>query len=351
MNVDRLIGKSRDAELFAKDEIVEMLASPPASLESAALMAEARRVSAEVDEGKVEIHGQFALDLAPCGRNCDWCSFAAHNGVFTSKWQLPAEDAVAFAQKFEEEGANAVLTMTTADYPFGKLLDIAREIRRNIKPETPLIANTGDTTLSQAEQMKDAGFDGVYHAVRLDEGRCNRIEPRKRLDTIRDYQEAGLWVGTCVEPVGPEHTNDELADMILFTASICPAFSGAARRIPVPNTSLAAYGMISELRMAQIVAATRLAMPRSTRGNCTHEPCTLGALAGANLFWAEIGANPRDDQEKTEQNRGKDVEKCREIYWEADCEVLEGPSRHFTQAPRPVAPPWEYPQLQLVQAG
>ncbi len=349
MNVDRLIEKSRGAEWFVKDEIVEMLAYPPASWEAAALMAEARRVSAEVAENKVEIHGQFALDLAPCGRNCDWCSFAAHNEVFNSQWQLPAEDAVAFALKFEAEGANAVLTMTTADYPFGKLLDIARDIRRHIKPETPLIANTGDTTLTQAKQMKDAGFDGVYHAVRLDEGRRNRIEPRKRLDTIRNHQEAGLWVGTCVEPVGPEHTNDELAEMILFTASISPAFSGAARRIPVPNTSLAEYGIISELRMAQIVAATRLAMPRITRGNCTHEPCTLGAVAGANLFWAEIGANPRDDQEKTEQNRGKDVEKCREIYWETGCEVLSGPSRHFTQAPMPIAPSRGYLQPRVAQ--
>ncbi len=302
-------------------------------------------------EGRAEIHGQFALDLAPCSRNCDWCSFAAHNGIFESKWQLPAEGAVTFALKFEQEGANAVLTMTTADYPFGKMLDIAREIRRHIKPETPLIANTGDQNLGRAEKMKDAGFDGVYHAVRLDEGRRNRIETRQRLETIRNFQEAGLRVGTCVEPVGPEHTNDELAAMILFTASISPAFSGAARRIPVPNTSLAEYGMISELRMAQIVAITRLAMPRGTRGNCTHEPCTLGALGGANLFWAEIGANPRDDQEKTEDHRGKDVEIFREIYWEADCEVLDGPSRHFSQAPTPTAPPQPYPALQAAKAG
>jgi biotin synthase len=138
--------------------------------------------------------------------------------------------------------------------------------------------------------------------------------------------------------VGPEHTNDELADMILLTASINPAFSGSARRIPVPDTPMAQLGTISELRMAQIVAVTRIAMPRGTRGNCTHEPCTLGAIAGATLFWAEVGANPRDDQEKTEQHRGKDVAKCREIYWEAACEILDGRSRHFADAPAAVAP-------------
>ena len=232
--------------------------------------------------------------------------------------------------------------MTTTDYPLSKMLDIAREIRRNISPDIPLIANTGDKSEKQAQQMKDAGYDGVYHALRLDEGKRNVLKPEKRLETIRNLQNAGLWVCTCVEPVGPEHTNEELARMIALTASFTPAFSGAARRIPVPNTSLAEKGMISELRMAQIVAVTRLAMPRESRGNCTHEPCTLGAIGGASIFWAEVGANPRDDQENTEESRGDDVGECQDIYWESGWEVLEGPSKHFTEAPTPTPPDTSY---------
>jgi biotin synthase len=87
--------------------------------------------------------------------------------------------------------------------------------------------------------------------------------------------------------------------------------------------------MISEVRMAQIVAVTRLAMPRSVRGNCTHEPCTLGGLAGANLFWAEVGANPRDVKEKTEEGRGDTVEECHKMFRECGWGLLEGPSRYF----------------------
>ncbi len=338
MTIDDLIMKSRDHDNFSLDELVQMLSYPPSSPESMRILAEARRISRETTEGRAEVHGQFALDLAPCTVNCEWCSFAARNEVFEDGWQISAGDAVDYATHFEEEGANAVLTMTTADYPLGKMLDIAREIRRDISPDIPLIANTGDRTADEARQMKEAGYDGVYHALRLDEGKRNTIDPGKRLETIRNLQEAGLWICTCVEPVGPEHTNEELARMILLTASFRPAFSGAARRIPVPNTSLAEKGMISELRMAQIVAVTRLAMPRTTRGNCTHEPCTLGALGGASIFWAEVGANPRDDQEQTEENRGDDVGECQEIYRETGWDVLEGPSQHFTEAPEPRSP-------------
>ena len=338
MPIHDYISKSRNAEPFTRDEIVNMLAYPENSPEAFTLMGEARRVSEEVTDGFAEVHGQFALDLAPCTKNCEWCSFAAKNGVFKEKWQIGVEEAVDCALKFEREGANAVLTMTTADYPVEKMLEIAQEIRKNIKPDIPLVANTGDKTLAEAKKMRESGYDGVYHALRLDEGKRNSISPEKRLESIKNLQDAGLWICTCVEPIGPEHKNEELADLILLTASMNPAFSGAARRIPVPNTALAEYGMVSELRMAQVVAVTRLAMPRSTRGNCTHEPCTLGALGGATLFWAEVGANPRDDQENTEEHRGKDVDICKQLYQEAGWDVLEGVSKHFTQAPKPGAP-------------
>jgi biotin synthase len=136
-------------------------------------------------------------------------------------------------------------------------------------------------------------------------------------------------VGTCVEPIGPEHTDEELSDMILFTASFNPSYSGAARRIPIPGTEMAKRGSISELRMAQVVAITRLAMPRMVFGNCTHEPCTLGGIAGANLFWAEAGANPRDTKERTEEGRGETVETCRKIFHECGWDIHQGPSRYY----------------------
>ncbi len=178
--------------------------------------------------------------------------------------------------------------------------------------------------------MREAGIDGEYHAMRLREGIDTDIDPQQRIKSFEAFKEAGLGIGTCVEPVGPEHTNEELADKILFTGSLHPAFSGAARRISIPDTELAIkYGMISELRMSHIVAVTRIGMPRDVLGNCTHEPCTIGAAAGANLFWAEIGANPRDIKEKTEEGRGFTIPKCRELFIDANCGVFDGQSEFY----------------------
>lgn len=329
MNIHDMLLKSRDKEPFIRKELIYLLGLPADAPETYLVMAEANRISKELTGNKAEVHAQLALNLAPCSADCKFCSFARVNKVFKKETRLTAEQAVAYARQFEKDGANAVYVMTTAKYPFSLFLEISREIRNHLKPETILIANVGDQSIANARRIKDTGFAGVYHALRLREGVDSGLLPANRKKSIHNFQEAGLLVGTCVEPVGPEHTNAELAEMILYTASLNPAYSGAARRIPIPGTELFRCGTISELRMAQIVAVTRLGMPRSVMGNCTHEPCALGGLAGANLFWAEAGANPRDIREKTEEGRGLTVDACRTIFAECGWNYREGTSRFY----------------------
>ena len=329
MHIGELIKKSRGGEVLLREELVYLLGHEPNSAENYMVMAEATRISKELSDGKAEVHAQFAINLAPCPCDCLFCSFAKINGVFTEATELTPEQAVAYALQFENDGANAVFMMSTAKYPFEGFIEMSQEVRNNLMPETTLIANVGDQSLKNAAKLKEAGFSGVYHAVRLREGIDTSLSVKKRKESISNFKEVGLEVGTCVEPVGPEHTNEELAEMIEFTASFNPSYSGAARRIPIHGTAIAKRGVINELRMAQIVAVTRLGMPRSVMGNCTHEPCTLGAIAGANLFWAEVGANPRDTEEKTEEGRGESVSSCISIFQESNWDVWSGPSRYY----------------------
>ncbi len=329
MQTEEIIKESRSGEVLSKNKLVYLLGLAADSTETYMVMAEANRISKELSDSKAEIHAQFALNLAPCSCNCLFCSFAKINSVFSKSTELDLEHAVAYARQFETDGANAVFIMSTANYPFERFIEISKEIRKTLKSETLLIANVGDQNLKDAVRLKDAGFTGVYHAVRLREGKDTGISVEKRIQSINNFKEAGLSIGTCVEPVGMEHTNEELADMIELTASFNPSFSGAARRIAIPGTEMEKRGTISELRMAQIVAVTRLGMPRNVMGNCTHEPCTLGAIGSANLFWAEVGANPRDIKEKTEEGRGETVGSCRTIFQESSWDVWNGPSRYY----------------------
>ena len=245
MNIEDIIKKSRAGERFSKDELMQMLSYPPGSPDSYLLMAEANRISKELTANQAEIHAQFALNLAPCPRNCAFCSFAERNGVFEEESRISPEEAVSLATQFEADGANAVFVMTTATYPFEFFLEISHGIRRSLKPETTLVANIGDQSYANAQKVKDVGYDGVYHALRMREGTDTSIPPKTRERSISNFQEAGLGVGTCVEPIGPEHGNEEIAELVLFTGSFNPSYSGAARRIPIPGTGMASLGMIS----------------------------------------------------------------------------------------------------------
>jgi len=240
------------------------------------------------------------------------------------------------AIKAETEGANALFLMATGDYPLGKYIEISKEVRDKLKPATVMIANIGDFGQAEGKRLKQAGYTGIYHAVRMGEGRDTRIDPEVRFKTIQAARDTGLWVGTCVEPVGLEHSVEEIAEKILIGREMKPCYSGAARRINIPGSSLEKFGMITEYRMAYLFAVVRLAMGRELIGNCTHEPNLLGTCAGANLFWAEAGANPRDTEAETSKGRGWDVKACIRIFQEADWNILRSPSVIYSESNRKI---------------
>jgi biotin synthase len=324
--VNDIIDKVRDGHFITREEIVSLLNMDPHSMEGGLIMTAANSIMRTASMGKAEVHAQIGLNLAPCPNDCLFCAFAAANGVFKEKRELSMGVIIQSALRAEADGANALFFMTTHDYRFQKFMEISKEVRSKLKPDTVMIANIGDFGYEEGRQLKDAGYTGIYHAVRMGEGRDTRIDPKTRLHTIQAAQASGLSVGTCVEPIGPEHSIDEIADKILIGREIKPCYSGAMRRIPIPGSTLEKYGMISEYRMAFLVAVVRLAMGRDLTGNCTHEPNLLGATAGANLFWAEVGTNPRDTEAETSKGRGMDVKSCMEILKEADFDILQGPS-------------------------
>jgi biotin synthase len=328
--LDKIIMKSLQGDVISDEEIALLFEVPLFSEQSAKIISASRRKSEKAGGQIAEVHTQVGLNIAPCPKNCAFCAFAEKNKVFDKSSELSAEEAVANAKQFEEDGANAIYVMATADYPLAKFLEMSKEIRKSLKKETVLVANVGDFDLKQARQLRDVGYSGIYHAVRLGEGRVTSIPVENRLQTMKSAKEAGLILGTCVEPVGNEHTIEELVEKTIITREASPCFSGAARRIPIPGTDLARHGMVSEARMAHILSVVRLALGYETPGNCTHEPNVIGSFAGANLLWAESGSNPRDMEEKTERKRGMSVRDCREVFREAEWQVLEGPSKFFS---------------------
>ena len=326
----RIVKKAMNDEELTEKEMGELFKVPTFSDESGRIISAGRRKSEQASKGLAEIHGQIGLNIAPCTGNCKFCSFAAVNGIFQQSEEMSPETVVKEAQNFINDGANAIFVMATAQYSFGKYIEMGQELNNSLPDEAVLIANVGDMDETQARRLKKAGFEGIYHAVRLGEGKITEFEVENRLQTFENARNAGLKLGTCLEPVGNEHTIEELVEKTIITRDAKPVYSGSARRIPIPNTELAQYGIVSEARMAHILAVVRLSLPLTVPGNCTHEPNALGCAAGANLLWAESGSNPRDTEKNTEQKRGDTVSDCHKIFEESEWDILEGPSVFYS---------------------
>lgn len=318
--IEEVLSKGRDGAGLERDEALALVHLPLESRETYALMESANALSRQQFGRKGERHFHIGLNVEPCPMDCLFCSLTRKAGLFTEKYEFPLEEVVAWAKQGEAEGADALNLMSTGTYPFSRLLEIGRRLSREVK--VPLVANARDINHSEGEQLLDAGFVGFYHAVRLGEGTDTPFDPQRRIQTIRVLNDVGLKWMNCVEPVGPEHSAEEIVDLMLLARQEKATYSGIMRRINFPGSPKEPLGMISERRMAQLVAVSRLVMGTTVKAHCTHEPHSLSLVAGANLFFPEVGSSPRDGQADTGKGRGNSTERCgallREMEWNPD---------------------------------
>ena len=324
----RIVNKALDGTTITREEVIKLFSVDYLSEEYFAILRAGRQFTAQLCDGEAEIHAHIGLDATPCPNDCKFCSFAASAKIFHGRNEFSEEQVLANARDFKNEVVNAIYLVTTETYDQEKFLHMARLVLDELDGAIPLIANVPDFDYDFAKEMKDIGIKGVYHVVRFGEGVVTRIPVERRLKTLQAAKDAGLVLGNCIDPIGPEHTPEEIADLIMLAREWEVGFSGAMRRNTIPNTMFAKYGNISYGRLAGYVAACALSTGTAIPGNCTHEPSQLCVQAGANIIWAERGSSPRDVTAET--TRGLSVEDCRAIYRDTEWKVRESGSRYFS---------------------
>jgi biotin synthase len=318
--IENILKKGADFAGIDREAALTLIHIEIHSKEAYALMETANQMSRDRFSEKGELHFHIGLNVEPCPMDCKFCSLTRSAGIFKEKTEFSREDIIAWAKMGETHGADALNLMTTGTYPFEKLLEIGRLLKREV--EIPLVANTRDINHQEGEQLLASGFAGFYHAVRLGEGRDTPFKIDRRIKTIQVLKDVGLQWMNCIEPVGPEHTPEEIVALMLLARDFGATYSGVMRRINFPGSPMAQYGMISDLTMAKLVAISRLVMGDVPQAHCTHEPHEVSLLAGANLFFPEVGASPRDNAADTGKGRGIGILECRrylrEMDWDPD---------------------------------
>lgn len=298
-----------------REELLALCGLDPFSLEAAYVTWGAQQAVRTASEGVAEVHAQIGIDANPCSKNCLFCSFASCNTARSGKMEMPLERIIEHARSYVDEGANCLTIMITADYDFGQYVEYLAQVREAIGPAMPLCANMGDFDEPMAQRLKAAGVGSVYHAVRMGEGQVNEIPLEQRFATIDAAHAAGLKVMTCLEMIRPAFSNEEVVDNMLQVLEHRTEYASAGGMIRVPGTQLENCELYIRPKQRLYSAVMRLAAGPSVR------------FGGGNLNWAEVGTNPRDASNATEEDGlGWSVEDVREDFEQDGWKTYRGPS-------------------------
>ncbi|SDG04663.1 biotin synthase [Methanolobus vulcani] len=286
--------KALNGEKLDRESIIALLEIDPDSIDADMLGMAAREVAEEVTGNRASVWASIGVDYKKCAMNCDFCSFGQKWGLIAQESERSAEEIIELTDRFVSQGARWVTLRTTQFYGFDRLIQLIKDIRLAVTGNYEIVVNTGEFDEEKARKLAEAGAQVVYHTLRLREGKDTRFRPEDRIDTLRSVRDSPLNLAYLVEPVGIEHSNEEIADIFLKGMEYGAILSGAMARVPLPGTPFAGSDQLSERRHAQIVAVTRLAAGHHTPDICVHPPSRIAMEWGANVVVVETGAVPRD---------------------------------------------------------
>ena len=315
--LNRIFNKVDNNEFLTQQEAITLLNIDNHSPEFYNLISKANELSRKEYNNKGYIFAQIGLNSAPCSGNCKFCSLAKNSFSIGSETYKQINNILDEVKSVVAQKVDAVFLMTTAEFSFEKYLEIAKCVNALMQDNMKLVANIGDFDFAMAHRLKEVGFSSVYHIVRLNEGIDTDIPVQTRINTLNAIKEAGLELIYCIEPIGPEHSYEQIADEMLRARDYNVDVMAVMKRICVENTPLQDKGEITELEVTKIIAVTRLVTRPKTSMN-VHEPMRMPLLAGVNQLYAEIGINPRDNGLDTQNSRGFSIEYVANMLKQAD---------------------------------
>ncbi|NSI89445.1 radical SAM protein [[Clostridium] scindens] len=310
--VERAKEKAFRGETFTKEELIELLSIDPKSEEVEALGMAAHEVAQEVTEGKARLWGAIGVDYKPCEMDCKFCSLGKSWGIVKEEKEYTLKEMIRQVRYYVENDFHYILLRSTEFYDPNSLGKIMKSIREAVPGDYELGCNIGELEEADAEYMYECGGRIAYHCIRLREGVDTRFRVEDRVHTVEVIRDSKMKFGFWVEPMGVEHTNEEIAEKILETLHYQTDVCGVMARVPVAGTPFENVPMISEKRMAQITAVLRLACGRTVKDICTHPASELAVRFGANVITLETGAIPRDADFQEEYWKGLHIDQVKE---------------------------------------
>ena len=215
VKADCLVGKPQK-----RDTIIALLDLEPGSQEYAYLCRAAREAAMVITGKEAYLWGAIGVDFAPCSMNCNFCSLGEAWGIVNHEVSYSEEEIIQQIRQYVSCGVRFIVLRTTEFYSVDTLCQFIKDIRAQVAGEYELVLNIGEFDVQTANKIYESGVSGIYHALRLGEGRDTAFDPAQRNDTLNSVHRSPLKLIHLLEPVGMEHTSEEIADVFsqFFTA-------------------------------------------------------------------------------------------------------------------------------------
>lgn len=327
--VDRVADECLRGAHQPKEVILALLALDSASEEVSYMKEKACELAHVITNNQASISGAIGVDMCSCDMNCKFCSFGTEWGLVTEDVKFEKPEIISMVREYVEAGATTITLRSTEFYDMRVLTDWLKDIRSEVPGDYLINLNVGEMTPAMAEAAYQAGATSAYHVIRMREGVDTPFDPELRKRTIWAIGESPLRYSTCVEPLGIEHTDEEIADKILENLSYRPWNLSCMARVNVPGTPFEGMEEISEERMLHILATIRLVSGSHVRSCGIHPAIPEALYAGGSNFTVERGANPRDTEFNERVWKDFTVNQAVELIREAGFEVghVEGDPR------------------------
>ncbi len=302
--LDDLASRTMRGQRLTKEEILCLLEQAPESQQGECIRAKAHDMAVTLTHNTGRIWSAVGIEHRPCPMNCDFCSFGEKWDLVKNGSEWSDEDILSAARRSVQGGATWFALRTNEFFSVDRLTLLSRKIRNAIRELPFLVVNTGELSVEEANELNASGVTGAYHTLRMGEGKNTRFSPSIRIKTLKALQASKLQLYQMIEPLGPEHGNDEIADRLMLARDCDAALGGVMARINVRGTPFGDSPPLSESRLAHVIAVSRICGGNSTPDICVLPPNLSALKAGANVVTVEVGSIPRSEttEHSTEWN-------------------------------------------------
>ncbi|GAA5114695.1 biotin synthase BioB [Haloechinothrix salitolerans] len=279
---------------LSQEQVLEVLRLPGEALQD--LLALAHDVRMRWCGPEVEVEGIVSVKTGGCPEDCHFCS---QSGLFPTPvraaW-LDIPGLVKAARETAETGATEFCIVAAVRGPDKRLMSQVREGIRAIREDgndIQIACSLGMLTQEQVDELVEMGVHRYNHNLETARSNFPNVVTthswEERWDTLQMVKDAGMEV-CCGGIVGMGESDEQRAEFAVQLAELEPHEVPMNFLIPQQGTPYEHYETIEGPDALRIVAAFRLAMPRTMLRFAGGRELTLGDLGAEQGMLGGINA-------------------------------------------------------------